>query len=272
MKRVLILGAHSYVGTALEKRLSASPERFSVKTLSLHEPLGTFDFHGADAAVLVAAIVHQRETKALVPLYEAVNRDLAVETAKKAKAEGVKQLILLSTMSVYGLSTGVITADTVPHPVTAYGRTKLEAERAIAALADETFTVTILRSPLVVGKDAKGNCQRLERMARKLPFSPDIENRRSLVRIETLCEVLECSLEKPQSGIFFPQEPKPIATRDMIEEMAADAGRTLRRSKLLNPAIRLFRVLTTTGKKAFGDLIYQDLSALPLSALKEERP
>ena len=270
MKRVLIGGAHSYVGTALEARLLSSPERFSVETLSLHQPLDTLDFHGADAVVQVAAIVHQKETKDLLPQYEAVNRDLAVAAAQKAKAEGVGQFVLLSTMNVYGMATGTITEDTVPHPNTAYGRTKLEAERAIAALADETFTVTILRPPMVIGKGTKGNYARLERLAKELPFSPDFENRRSLVRIETLCEALIALIEHPQAGIFFPQEPLPIATRDLIEEMASDAGRTLKRSKLLNPAIRLFRALTTTGKKAFGDLVYRDLSVLPLSAAKEE--
>ena len=271
MKRVLILGAHSYIGTALENQLSASPDRFSVQTRSLHGIAPeTLDFHGADAAVQVAAIVHQKETKENAPLYEAVNRDLAVKAAKKAKAEGVKQFVLLSTMNVYGMTTGVITKDTVPHPNTAYGRTKLEAERAIAALADGHFTVTILRPPMVIGKGSKGNYRRLEQLAKKLPFCPDFENRRSLVRIETLCGAMEALLESPRSGIFFPQEPQPIATRDLIDEMAAADGRTLKHTKLFNPAIRAFRALTTTGKKAFGDLEYRDLYELPLSAVSKE--
>lgn len=270
MKRVLILGAHSYIGTALEERLAASPERFSTRTLSLHEPLETLDFHGADAAVVVAAIVHRKETKALLPLYGAVNRDLAVAAAKKAKAEGVGQFVFLSTMSVYGMTTGVITRETVPQPNTAYGRTKLEAERAIAALSDERFTVTILRPPMVIGKGAKGNYARLERLAKKLPFCPDFENRRSFVRIDTLCEALEERIAEPRAGIFFPQEPETIATRDLIDETAAAEGRTLKHTKWFNPAIRLFRALTTTGKKAFGDLEYRDLTALPLPAEKEE--
>ena len=272
MKRVCICGAHSFIGTALEARLSAAPERFSVRTLSLHEPLETLDFRGADAVVLVAAIVHRKETKALIPLYEAINRDLAVETAKKAKAEGVGQFILLSTMSVYGMTTGTITKDTVPHPNTAYGRTKLEAERAVAALADGTFAVTILRPPMVVGAGAKGNYRRLERLAKRLPFSPDFENRRSVVRIETLCGTLARSIEAPRSGVFFPKEPEPVSTRELIEEAAKRQGRALKRSKLLNPAIRLFRTLTSTGKKAFGDLVCRDLSALPLSAVREAQP
>ena len=269
MKRVLILGAHSYIGTALEKRLLASPDAFSVKTLSLHTPLESLDFRGADAAVLVAAIVHRKETKETLPLYRAINCDLAVAAAKKAKAEGVGQFILMSSENVYGMNEGVITKDTVLHPVTAYGRSKLEAERAIAALCDDTFTVTILRSPMVIGKGAKGNYRRLEALAKRLPFSPDFENRRSLVRIETLCDAIERQLETPRAGIFFPQEPQPVATRDLIEQIARERGRTLRRTKLFNPAIRVLIATTTIGKKAFGNLEYRDLAALPLSVLEE---
>lgn len=271
MKRVLIGGAHSFIGTALERRLSASPDRFSVRTLSLHEPLAALDFRGADAFVHVAAIVHRRETAALAPLYEAVNRDLAVETARKAKAEGVGQFVFFSTLSVYGRSTGTIDRDTVPHPVSAYGRTKLEAEYALAALADESFAVTILRPPMVIGAGAKGNYRRLERLAGRLPFCPDYENRRTLVRIETLCGVIGSLIETPRSGVFFPQEPEPVATRDLIAEAAKNGGRTLKRSKLLNPAIRL-SLLTESGKKAFGDLVLEDLLELPLPARKEARP
>lgn len=265
MKRVLIGGANSYIGTALETRLMRMPDRFSVQTLPLHErELDTFDFHGADAVVQVAAIVHQKERASMAPLYEAVNRDLALAAANKAKAEGVRQFVYFSTVAVYGKITGTITRDTVPNPNTLYGRTKYEAERALAALCDETFAVTVLRPPMVIGRGAKGNYRQLERLAKRLPFCPDIENKRSLVRIETLCGMLIALLEQPKSGIFLPQEPEPIETRDLIDELARQQGRTLRRSRLLNPAIRLLRRTTRVGKKAFGDLVYDHLSELPL--------
>lgn len=264
MKRILLLGANSFIGTVLEARLSAQPDRFSVRTLSLHAPLNTLDFHGADAVVQLAAIVHCRETRKTRALAETVNRDLAVAAAKKAKAEGVGQFVLFSTVGVYGMTTGTITRDTVPHPDTAYGRTKLEAERAICSTADESFAVTILRPPMVIGEGAKGNYRRLERLAKRLPFCPDYANQRTLVRIETLCGDVLNLLETPRSGIFFPQEPEPVATRDLIDEAAAKYGRALKRSKLLNPAIRLLAKTTAAGRKAFGDLILKDLKELPL--------
>ena len=63
-----------------------------------------------------------------------MNRDLAIETAKKAKAEGVKQFIFMSSIIVYGNSTneqGVIDRNTVPNPSNFYGDSKLQAEEGI---------------------------------------------------------------------------------------------------------------------------------------------
>lgn len=271
MKRILITGENSYIGTHLERHLQRFPDRYAAETLAMkgHTP-DEYDFHGADAVVHVAAIVHKKETAETIPLYGAVNRDLALAVAKRAKDAGVKQFILFSTMSVYGMETGVITKDTAPAPKTLYGRSKLEAERAIAALADDGFKVTILRPPMVFGEGAKGNYRRLEALTKRLPFVPDFENRRSLVSIETLCEAIQGYIDEPRAGVFFPQEAEPVSTTALMERIAASQGRTPKKTKVFNPAIRLFRACTHAGKKAFGDLIYENLKELPLSAVFQE--
>ena len=274
MKRILITGANGTIGTALLRLLSAFPERYRAETVSLRKfAPDALDLRGYDAVVHAAAIVHQKETAENRPLYGAVNRDLTAALAAKAKAEGVRQFVFLSTMSVYGLETGVVSKDTAPNPVTAYGRSKLEAERLIAPLADDTFFVTILRPPTVFGPGAKGNYRRLVTLAKKLPVRPDFENRRSMVSIDTLCDAIRACLDAPESAILFPQEPEPVCTADLIGSIAAEQGRTLRATRILNPAIRLFRACTHSGKKAFGDLVYRDLDRLPLSAVftEEER-
>lgn len=265
MKRILITGENSYIGTHLKEFLSQFPESYTVETLALkaHSP-EEYDFHGAEAIVHVAAIVHRKETAETPALYEQVNRDLAYAVAEKAKREGVRQFVFFSSMSVYGKVTGTITRDTVPAPDTQYGKSKLAAERRIAALADDAFFVTILRPPMVFGPGAKGNPARLERLANKLWFCPDFENRRSMVSIDTLCEALKGYLDAPRSGVFFPQEAAPLSTADLMERMRRSHGKPVRRTKLLNPAIRLLRRFTRVGKKAFGDLTYEDLSELPL--------
>lgn len=257
MKRILITGAHSFIGTSLAAYLGRHPDAYETETLSMHgHTPDEYDFHGADAVVHVAAIVHQKNTKRLQPLYDAVNRDLTLALAQKAKREGVKQFVFFSSIGIYGMETGVIDEKTQPDPKTLYGRSKYEAEQSIAPLADENYFVTILRPPTVFGPGAKGNPARLARLAKALPFCPDFENRRSMVSIETLCGTVEALLDAPRSGIFFPQEPKPVATGDLIARAMTEQGRTVRRSRILNPAIRVMRVCTHAGKKAFGDLVY----------------
>ena len=170
-------------------------------------------------------------------------------------------------MSIYGKNSGTITKETPLHPVTAYGKSKLEAERLIALLADDRFTVTILRPPMVYGPGAKGNYHLLEEMTDHLHLCPTVQNRRSLVSIDRLCEFIRGRIEDSCSGVFFPQDPNPVSTASLIEQIAFEKGKTLRKTSLFNPCIRFLAKKTTIGEKAFGDLLYEDLSVLPLSAV-----
>ena len=265
MKRILITGKGGFIGTAIETYLSRFPEAYAVSRVPLKtETPDAYDFQGADAIIHTAALVHRKETKHTQAQYDAVNRDLTAALAKKAKREGVKQFILMSTMSVYGMRTGTITKDTVPQPKTQYGRSKLEAEQSIAPLDCDTFRVTILRPPMVFGPGAKGNPARLKRLSRLLPVCPDFENRRTAVSVDTLCEEVKALIDEPRSGIFFPQEKTPLSTGELIARAMMEQGRTPRHSRILNPAIRVLRAGTGIGKKAFGDLVYEDLYELPL--------
>ena len=258
MKRILITGENSYIGTHIAAHLNSMPDRYAAETVSMRKTTpDELDLHGTDAIVHVAAIVHRKNTGKLQPLYDAVNRDLTAALAEKAKREGVKQFLFFSSIGVYGKIEGVIGADAEPNPRTRYERSKLEAERRIAPLADDSFFVTILRAPAVFGPGAKGNPARIERIAKYLPVCPDFENRRSMVAIDTLCETVEALLAEPRSGIFVPQEKQPVSTGGLLFRAMQAQGRTPRKSKIFNPAIRAARACTAIGKKAFGDLLYE---------------
>ena len=78
--------------------------------------------------------------------YYCVNTDLAVETAEKAKKEGVQQFLFMSSMIVYsGCREKKITKNTIPKPLNFYGDSKWQADQKIQALADERFKVVVLR-------------------------------------------------------------------------------------------------------------------------------
>ena len=207
MKNILITGANSYVGTSFEKWLSQWPDKYHVDTIDMID--GSWrekSFAGYDAVFHVAGIAHRKETKQNAHLYYEVNRDLAIETAKKAKAEGVSQFIFMSSMSVYGMETGVITKDTVPNPKSHYGKSKLEAEYGVTALADDSFHVAVLRPPMIYGKGCKGNYQRLRSFVLKYKVFPNITNKRSVVHIDNLITYVQKCLDSglqllPHRGI-----------------------------------------------------------------------
>ena len=135
MKRILITGAESYIGTSFEKWLE-KPQfmgRYQVDTLDMRKKnWKTYDFSTYDSIFHVAGIAHAdigKVTEEQKKLYYAVNCDLAAEAAIKAKAEGVKQFIYMSSIIVYGEGESVrkkrvITKETEPSPSNFYGDSK----------------------------------------------------------------------------------------------------------------------------------------------------
>ena len=198
MKRVLITGANSYVGTNVEKWLAKYPDKYHVDTISVKgDAWREHDFSVYDVVFHVAGIAHVSSDPKMKALYYSVNRDLAIQTAEKAKAEGVKQFIFMSSIIVYGRqdsNDGFIDRNTVPKPDNFYGDSKLQAEKGLQSMDSSEFKVVILRPPMIYGKDCKGNYPRLAKLARMLPVFPDYENRRSMLHIDNLCEfILKCN-------------------------------------------------------------------------------
>ena len=216
------------------------------------------DFGSYDAVFHVAGIVHKKETKENAELYYKVNRDLVIETAQKAKDEGVPHFVFLSTVSVYGMDEGIITKDTVPVPKSNYGKSKLQAEEALEKMAADTFTVTRIRPPMVYGEGCKGNYQTLVKIAQKMPFFANYENERSLIHIDNLTAFVKGVIDDKRGGVFFPQDAEYSCTCRMIKDIAADMGKDIKLLNVLNPLVALFRVCTKKGKKAFGNLIYKE--------------
>ncbi|MBD5100778.1 MAG: NAD-dependent epimerase/dehydratase family protein [Clostridiales bacterium] len=257
-KRVLITGANSYIGTSVEKYvLENYPEDCAFDTIDLKDSSWREkDFSDYDVVFHVAGIAHQKETKENAENYYKINRDLVVEVATKAKSEGVRQFIQLSSMSVYGLTTGKITLDTETKPNTNYGKSKLEAEEKISVLADENFKVCILRPPMIYGKNCKGNYQTLVKFANKLKIFPYVKNQRSMLYIDNLSEFIRLMIVNEESGIFFPQNAEYTNTSDMVKAIAIAHGKKLHLIHGFGWAIKLMGLFIGLAKKAFGSLTY----------------
>jgi len=273
MKRVLITGAGSFIGTSLEAYLSQWPDRFRVETLDMEQPSWQdHDFSGYDTVFHVAGVAHSdtgRLTAAERDRYFRVNRDLAVETAQTARAAGVKQFLFMSTAVVYGAGAPVgrnkrITKDTLPAPVNLYGQSKLQAERGILALEGPDFRVGILRPPLIYGPGCKGNYPVLRKLALAFPAFPRVENQRSMLYIGNFVEFLRLVIEREDRGIFHPQNREYVNTSDLALRIAAAHGKKLWLIPGWGWALKLLSHLTDLVDKAFGSLCYdQSLSQYP---------
>ena len=195
MKKILITGAGSYIGTKVEEWLKRAPELFEVDAVdTMHDHWKKADFSQYDVVYNVAGIAHVKAAKGDEPLYYAVNRDMVIEIAKAAKAAGVKQFIHMSSMIVYKevktLAGKQIHRDTAPEPNGFYGDSKLQGESGIRALADESFKVCIMRPPMIYGPGCKGNFPKLMWLAQKTPVFPAWHNRRSMLYIDNRCRKL----------------------------------------------------------------------------------
>lgn len=252
--RVMITGAGSYLGSRIANCLTENG--MAVETLDMRKAIPAKAFEGTDAVIHVAGIAHQRETQENEALYFQVNRDLAVETARAAKAQGVGQFVFFSSMSVYGMNSGHITAETAPAPRTAYGRSKWEAEQQLQALADERFKVAVLRPPMIYGKGCRGNYPRLRALALEMPFFPAVDNRRSMLYVGCLCGFVKRLVQSGLGGLYFPQNRDYVATDALVKAIADAHGKRLWLFPGLGTAIRRLSARSVLLEKVFGSLTY----------------
>ena len=267
MKKVLITGACSYVGTNVRQYLGQYPEKYIVDSLSVRDDkwrekdLSTYDaiYHCAGMAHSDVGNVSD-EVKAK---YYAVNTDLTIHIAKKAKAEGVKQFIFMSSAIVYGDSAPIgkekiITRDTPRMPANFYGDSKVQAENGLVELADENYKVVILRCPMIYGKGSKGNFPVLEKMALKLPVFPKVENHRSMLYIKNLAEFVRLMIENEETGIFWPCNNEWSNTSDLVRMIADAHGKKIVMIPGTSMALKAMARVTGYVNKAFGNLAYEE--------------
>lgn len=266
MKKVLITGANSYIGTSFEKFINKNhKDEIKISTLDMMNPSWKeFDFSNFDVVFHVAVIAHAdvgNVSEEVKEKYYKVNRDLTLEVANIAKDNGVKQFIFMSSMIIYsGCKETYITKETVPQAENFYGDSKLQADLALQKLTDETFKVCILRPPMIYGKGSKGNYPLLVKLATKLPVFPIVKNRRSMLHIDNLCEFIRLIIDNEEAGVFFPQNDEYTNTSDMVEMIAKVKGHKIIMIPGVNFMIQLMAKVPgkigTLANKAFGNSSY----------------
>lgn len=245
---VLVTGASGFVGAAIVERLAkesatqviaAGRRDFPVAEGVEHRLLGDLgvgrftpkQFQGVDVVVHAAARVHVMHDDSFDPLqeYRRINVAGTLGLANAAALAGVRRFIFLSSIKVNGEESGVgapFSAEDEPAPIDAYGVSKLEAERALQALAIETgMEVVIVRPPLVYGPGVGANFRSLMRwLQRGLPLPlGGISNKRSLVALPNLVDLLVACVFHPAAAnqVLLAGDGVDVSTTELLQRMGA---------------------------------------------------
>jgi len=282
--RILATGASGFLGRAVVDHLAARGRtvRAAVRHDTGRWPTGveavrTGDLSGAtdwsralesvDTVVHCAGRAHVLKETAADPLTEfrAVNTEATLALARQAAAAGVRRFVFISSIGVNGAATrgDPFRHDDPPHPHSPYAVSKHEAELGLRALAAETgLEVVIIRPPLIIGPDPKGNLATLQRLIDRglpLPFGLATGNRRDLVSRDTLCDLIDAVIDHPAAAgeTFLVSDGEPISTRTLLERMATGRGRSV--TLLPVPPILLALLLKAIGKGAMASQLFGDL-------------
>jgi len=180
-----------------------------------------------DVIIHAAARVHMMSDQAMDPLteYRRVNVDGTLNLAQQAADAGVSRFIFLSSIKVNGEATfpdNPFKPEDIPKPLDPYGITKLEAERGLFDIADQSgMEVVCVRPTLVYGPGAKGNFASLLQVVKRgipLPLGNATKNLRSLIALGNLVDLLIKCIEHPKAGnqIFLVSDGEDVSTAELI--------------------------------------------------------
>ena len=244
-RRVLVTGAHGFVGQALCETLTSSA--WSVRR-AVRRQIAGGDFvvgdvgpesdwlqvvAGVDCVVHLIARTHIMHDESLNPLdaYRHINVAATLRLAKTAASQGVRRFVFMSSIKVNGewTSEHPVTEKDTPQPRDAYGISKHEAEQALWQIAKETgLEVTVLRPPLVYGPGVKANFLRLMQLVarrRPLPLA-SIDNRRSLIYVCNLVDAIVACMEHPQAAgnTYLVSDSEAVSTPELVRQIATALG------------------------------------------------
>jgi len=256
-RRVLITGASGFIGKALVTALAKQgyavraaardPARIiaasEVERVAIPDLVGSLDWSpllaGVTHVVHLAGIAHAPGT---LPddVYMQINAEAVGTLAQQAKGKVERVVLLSSVRAQAGLSAEApITETDTPEPTDTYGRSKLEAERLLAASG---VGYTVLRPAVVYGKGVKGNIAALATIAKTpmpLPFG-GLENKRSLLALDNLASAIAHVLKTPQAEnqTYLVADEAPISVAELVSAMREGLGRPPHLVKVPQGAVR----------------------------------
>jgi nucleoside-diphosphate-sugar epimerase len=249
--KILLTGATGFVGRALRRRLindlydlvavarkSSAPDTLAIGDIS-PETDWQHVLQGCEVVVHLAARVHVMDEKSLDPLREfrRDNVEVTENLARQAARAGVRRFVFISSIKVNGEATDAgrsFTADDTPAPQDPYGVSKSEAERALKRIANLTgMEVVIIRPPLVYGPGVKANFRTMVRflgLGVPIPLASVGQNRRSLVALDNLVDLITVCVNHPDAGnqVFLVSDGEDMSTAELLRRIGEALGKPAR--------------------------------------------
>ena len=240
--QVLLTGASGFVGGHVLEALLAHGHR--VRALCHEKPVDKPEVEcvwgdlarrddleaatrGMNAVVHCAALLDPIADEAAA---ERINHRASVELRAAAASAGARSFVFMSSMAAIGFhpDVGLLTPDARCRPTTLYGKSKLAAERALAAQPDDAVRTLILRPPTVYGPGETRNFLALVRAVDSgfFPVPGSGQNRMSLCWANTLAEAVAYSLEHDAARGVIHLANEPVAS---FREIAHTIARALDR-------------------------------------------
>jgi nucleoside-diphosphate-sugar epimerase len=230
MKNITITGSSGFVGTNLQVYLN----QFSINSIALSrgENLGYLDSYknniannSFDAFIHLAGKAHDLKKTVNDSEYFDVNAELTKTLYSAFLQSDTKTFIFISSVKAAADSIdGILDESYPPNPITAYGKSKLQAEEFIFSNLPDNKRVYILRPCLIHGPGNKGNLNLLYKLVSKgLPWPlGSFENKRSYCSIENLCFVIKELINRTDipSGLYNVADDDTLSTNQLIALIA----------------------------------------------------
>lgn len=274
---ILVTGGNGFIGRSLIAYLekhrvpfravsrNPSPGCIAVGDMT-RQPDWSEPLRDVDVVIHLAGRAHVlKEESDPAEAFRSVNVDATLALAQQAAKASVRRFVFVSSIKASGGQTGrrqPFLADDMPRPVDEYGRSKLEAERRLFQLGRETgMEITVVRPPLVYGPDVPANFALMLKWAGSgLPsVFGAVNNSRSLVYVENLCDLLMRVADHPQAAgqVFLVSDGVDFSTAELFSKLARLQGK--KPVNLPVPLSVLSLILQLAGKSAYRERLLANL-------------
>lgn len=270
---VAVTGATGFLGRALIPRLLAEgvavravarrpgilPDGVDVMRADIRDA-GQLAAAFRDVTVVfhLAAHVHDVRSADDTPQQHAVTLGGTLAVLEAAERTGVGQIILASSLAVFG-EVGDETVDELRpcRPTSPYGRAKLAAEEALCAFTARTGALgAAIRPAMMYGVPCPGNLPRMIRSVHSgwFPLLPEFGNRRSMISVDDAAAAMVLAWRRRVAGgrPFIVTDGEAYSTRELHELILAALGRRSRFPSVPYGVLAAAARLGDLGGRMFG--------------------